>query len=424
MWHRCSILHFSIIRFFSLTAAIAKIQVDIMAVFIRPPALFKNYDECDTSYTAPSIEPAEPTWGYTQPKDTVTPDRRELVPFRFLDLPPELRNHIYRELLALPAASSDRGCYPQILAASKQINDEATGLLYEDNFIHVHILPDGVFARNTRCGSYVPARRRHHKRHDDGLRHLVWPAFIRKARFVSVDATDKVKEWQEAFSSPHPDRIRRSVHEVCVSNVLWSLCIELNDGQRRLLHVKHVTKGNYVSSPAYAMRMYTQGGIPNRIQSAEAGDEWARRMASKVSAGCWKTHLIVIWICLALLWRTVYAHSSTLYLLLFPSLVLRILVDHLVEWTLDADRFTTGRHTAIFLRSFVSELRHGLHCLDVRSLPDDVLTGINEILHLEVEVELATKDKRRRNVAVRAAGDLDRIFRRLQASEQIPTLLG
>lgn len=59
--------------------------------------------------------------------------------FKFLDLPGELRNKIYTELLTL----QERGpynrvsCWPEILATSKQINSEANEILYADNAIEM-----------------------------------------------------------------------------------------------------------------------------------------------------------------------------------------------------------------------------------------------------------------------------------------------
>jgi hypothetical protein len=56
--------------------------------------------------------------------------------FRFPDLPAEMKNLVYEELLVMPPDTDDsqnRHCYPQILSASKEINDDAKGLLYSDN---------------------------------------------------------------------------------------------------------------------------------------------------------------------------------------------------------------------------------------------------------------------------------------------------
>ena len=60
----------------------------------------------------------------------------------FLDLPAELRNKIYVELLTLMKenGSIQRHCWLQIVAASKWINNEARRMLYAGNVIDINIL--------------------------------------------------------------------------------------------------------------------------------------------------------------------------------------------------------------------------------------------------------------------------------------------
>ncbi|KAK5114223.1 hypothetical protein LTR85_010288 [Meristemomyces frigidus] len=59
-------------------------------------------------------------------------------PFRFLDLPPEMRNMVYTELLTLPDCTCPKHCicFPQILRTSRQIYDEAVPVLYGENHIN------------------------------------------------------------------------------------------------------------------------------------------------------------------------------------------------------------------------------------------------------------------------------------------------
>ncbi|KAI7490243.1 hypothetical protein KC357_g2076 [Hortaea werneckii] len=63
----------------------------------------------------------------------------------FFGIPPEMRNVIYRELLTSQGGSR----YPDILAVCKQANDEARGILYEENSFELAI--SGFEASNHRC---------------------------------------------------------------------------------------------------------------------------------------------------------------------------------------------------------------------------------------------------------------------------------
>ncbi|EME38976.1 hypothetical protein DOTSEDRAFT_75618, partial [Dothistroma septosporum NZE10] len=55
--------------------------------------------------------------------------------FRFLDLPAEMRNLVYAELLTfnVDTCPGHRFCYAQILRTCKAVNQEAISILYEDN---------------------------------------------------------------------------------------------------------------------------------------------------------------------------------------------------------------------------------------------------------------------------------------------------
>ncbi|KAK3680343.1 hypothetical protein LTR37_021312 [Vermiconidia calcicola] len=62
--------------------------------------------------------------------------------FRFLDLPPELRNHIYMYLLVFRTDRSGgqrRTCYPSILATSKQVHQESCPVLYRNATVDVDV---------------------------------------------------------------------------------------------------------------------------------------------------------------------------------------------------------------------------------------------------------------------------------------------
>lgn len=73
--------------------------------------------------------------------------------FRFLDLPAEMRNWVYGDLLVF--SDSKKYCYPQVLATTHQVNKEASGILYGENRFQVSIVadPDDTFADND-CDYY------------------------------------------------------------------------------------------------------------------------------------------------------------------------------------------------------------------------------------------------------------------------------
>lgn len=68
--------------------------------------------------------------------------------FKFLELIPELRNIVYRELLVFDSGGS---CQPHILASSKAVNAEASAILYCENLIHIEIKGNDVYVRHMPC---------------------------------------------------------------------------------------------------------------------------------------------------------------------------------------------------------------------------------------------------------------------------------
>lgn len=58
--------------------------------------------------------------------------------------------------------------------------------------------------------------------------------------------------------------------------------------------------------------------------------------------------------------------------------------------------------------------------MDLRFLSEDTLKRVNEMLHLEVEVEVVTRDKRGEQIAVLPSVNLGRILLRLKAYGQVP----
>lgn len=67
-----------------------------------------------------------------------------MTPLTFLDLPGEIRNHIYQLLLVIPSISiprplgSDPHIYPQILSVCRRVHDEAEQILYGSNVFIAH----------------------------------------------------------------------------------------------------------------------------------------------------------------------------------------------------------------------------------------------------------------------------------------------
>lgn len=113
-----------------------------------------------------------------------TPERRRPSPF--LDLPGELRNQIYDELLI----SHDRDptrvrCYPQILATCRRIHQEASGILYGSNDVQITVCERSVLTNGKKCGKFSPYP---WTAPDSSpvYSELIWPAFLRKVRHVTL----------------------------------------------------------------------------------------------------------------------------------------------------------------------------------------------------------------------------------------------
>ncbi|SMY24687.1 unnamed protein product [Zymoseptoria tritici ST99CH_1A5] len=91
--------------------------------------------------------------------------------FRFMELSPELRTRVYEELLILRDSFT---CFPQILAASRQIKEEATNILYGDNLIDVRMLADGIYVHGEKCNE---------DRTDTKII-MTWPHWLRNVQFL------------------------------------------------------------------------------------------------------------------------------------------------------------------------------------------------------------------------------------------------
>ena len=148
----------------------------------------------------------------------------------------ELRNWIYEDLLTLQDSFS---CFPQILCTSREVNTEATGILYAENYIDIKIYPDGVFAHGRRCGSYVPIPS-DRRTSGTAFTAIVWPDFLRRARFLRVIAP--ANSW--AFVSA--GGVRNGLGD-CVGNTIYSLCNMLHQGNE-LLSVRVVMQPDVTST--------------------------------------------------------------------------------------------------------------------------------------------------------------------------------
>jgi len=142
--------------------------------------------------------------------------------FRFLDLPPEMRNMIYRELLVFKESWY---CHPQILATCRQVNEEATSILYADNLIKIKIYADGVFTHGKRCGDYSPG---YPYRSLDppairDFRQLAWPAYLHRVQHLRIAVVELTWNRKRMAS---------------ISNSVASVCSTLaSDHSLRSLHV-------------------------------------------------------------------------------------------------------------------------------------------------------------------------------------------
>ncbi|SMQ50351.1 unnamed protein product [Zymoseptoria tritici ST99CH_3D7] len=352
------------------------------------------------------------------------------ISFHFLDLPPEIRNLVYYELLTLPEASSVRGCHPQILATSKQMHSEAKKLLFLLNYIPIRILPGGVFIGNLRCGDYAPSLRSNKKgvipgSSQNDLRHLVWPEFLRTAPFIrfegggTVDCSAKTHiddEWQQAFNRSGSDRLLPYQYEMFISNVLWLLSAELHKERMcRLLKGTWRRHDTFLSHPGYGLELYPS--VVNGTQfsyNPRPVDVDMRSMAKDVQAGKTMTIAAVLASCLTLLWRVYAAHPALGMVTSIPC-VLAFIVDWLFRWYFFAtSRVQTG-HLASFLAHYTFELRTALGSVDVQALSHDVIARANRMLHLQIEIEIATRREELKGIDLLDPAELERMRRRMRA---------
>ncbi|RMY25638.1 hypothetical protein D0867_00603 [Hortaea werneckii] len=78
--------------------------------------------------------------------------------FRFLDLPAEMRNLVYRELLVWPSNRPEK-CWPQILSTCWQVNDEAKDIIYKENAGKVKVVIEDAGLKDPDCILWCAAYR-------------------------------------------------------------------------------------------------------------------------------------------------------------------------------------------------------------------------------------------------------------------------
>ena len=121
-------------------------------------------------------------------------------PFPFLNLHPELRNIVYRELLVTdyPASFTPIKCHPEILATCQIINHEATGILYGLNKVHLTFdmdclpkpwMPGGIFWRVIQMASRDGFNYQLNHGYISQIRADIdhYPSFLKKMQDFTID---------------------------------------------------------------------------------------------------------------------------------------------------------------------------------------------------------------------------------------------
>jgi len=145
--------------------------------------------------------------------------------FRFLDLPPELRNFVYREPLPLDHGPNKRACHPSLLAVCQQLHSEAGSVLYGGSPVEIRL----VFRAQqgyafVECGLRATIDTRVHWVDDavsGALRRVFdeWPAYLRRLQYVRI---------RVIFDSPTLPSATTSGSLFAAANyVFYSLCTHL-----------------------------------------------------------------------------------------------------------------------------------------------------------------------------------------------------
>lgn len=135
--------------------------------------------------------------------------------YGFLDLPPEVRNRIYGHLLN---TGNLRTCSLGILAVSRQINSEASGVFYGYNTFKVRVYRDRIEVDNigTYAGSSLDL---------GNMTNFPWPSVLQKAKKISLILQDPLHHWETELGSSDPFVNTTNRQRLLWLNwVLYSLC--------------------------------------------------------------------------------------------------------------------------------------------------------------------------------------------------------
>ena len=144
------------------------------------------------------------------------------------DLLQELRDRIYRELLVLKDSFT---CHPQIVRASKNINAEASGILYGDNLIEIKVHHDGIYVHGQLSGTHQPDRPRGQEKVLGRASQIKWPQLLSKARFIRFEIVILQQLATGVDAVPNLGTLHAILYSLCSflqdSHTLRSLALDL-----------------------------------------------------------------------------------------------------------------------------------------------------------------------------------------------------
>ncbi|KJX93544.1 hypothetical protein TI39_contig4296g00013 [Zymoseptoria brevis] len=146
--------------------------------------------------------------------------------FPFMDLSPELRTRVYEEVLILNDSFT---CFPQILATSKEVNAEASNILYGDNLIDIRILVDGVYVHGKKVGEvHEEVRKSGRRRRNVMVVRTRWPRWLRQVQFLRFSLQHECGDSRGWRLFQGLQRLRFNIGHL--DSILHSLCSFLASG--------------------------------------------------------------------------------------------------------------------------------------------------------------------------------------------------